>query len=132
MNTKNIIKKKTIYSLKSRKLDCAVKDLVNAAGHSVDGDYFMQMITTVLKLQGEKVDRGDLKVLNSSLKELRWAFRIFRPYRHIPKVSVFGSARTKENDPVFKAARDFCKLMVQQGWMIITGGSSGIMHAGNE
>ena len=120
------------YLLHDERLNEAVRSLVAKAGKSENSDLLIQMITTALKLQGEKVDRGDLKILNSSLKELRWAFRVFAPYRHIPKVTVFGSARTKRTDPVFKVARDFSKLMVESGWMIITGGSTGIMHAGNE
>jgi uncharacterized protein (TIGR00730 family) len=123
---------KKIYALKNETLNRAVRKLVADAGSDINSDLLTQMITTTLKLKDEMVDRGDLKILNTSLKELRWAFRVFRPYRHIKKVSVFGSARTKRNDPVFKAAVDFSKLMVEQNWMIVTGGSSGIMHAGNE
>jgi hypothetical protein len=78
------------------------------------------------------VDRGDLKILNSALKELRWAFRVFRPYRHLRKVSIFGSARIKENDPDFVCAKTFGRLMAESGWMIITGASTGIMRAGHE
>ncbi|OGX04963.1 MAG: Rossman fold protein, TIGR00730 family [Omnitrophica bacterium RIFCSPLOWO2_12_FULL_50_11] len=106
--------------------------MVADSGASENSDLLTQMIVTALKLQDEQIDRGDLKILNTSLKELRWAFRVFRPYRHIHKVSLFGSARTKPNDPVFKAAKEFSSLMVESGWMIVTGGSSGIMHAGNE
>ena len=120
------------YTLKSDKLNRAVQKLVTDAGASENADLLTQMIVTALKMQDEKLDRGDLKILNTSLKELRWAFRVFRPYRHIRKVSLFGSARTKPSDPLFKAAKEFSRLMVESGWMIVTGGSSGIMHAGNE
>jgi len=120
------------YLMRDESLDRAVDALVAQAGSSENADLYAQMIRTALKLQRENIDRGDLKILNTSLKELRWAFRIFGPYRHVRKVSVFGSARTKRNNPVYRAARDFSKLMVEHGWMIVTGGSSGIMHAGNE
>jgi len=120
------------YSLQNEQSNTAIQKLIADAGGGEDSDLLNQMITTVLKLQDEKVDRGDLKVLNTTIKELRWAFRIFRPYRSTRKVSVFGSARTKKTNPAYKAAIQFGKLIAKSGWMVITGGSSGIMQAGNE
>ncbi len=124
--------KHKIYSLKDKRLDSAIKELVGAGGDINNYDLYAQMITTALKLQGEHVDRGDLKILNTSLKELRWAFRVFRPYRHIRKVSIFGSARLPERDPAYKMAKRFGKLMSESNWMTITGASTGIMWAGHE
>ena len=124
--------KRTPYLMKSADLNRAVQKLIEEAGKSPDADLLTQMITTVLKLQDEKVDRGDLKILNTTLKELRWAFRVFRPYRATRKVSIFGSARTRANQPAYQAAKQFGKLIAESGWMVITGGSTGIMHAGNE
>ena len=120
------------YALKSEKLNRAVQELVAQEGESPDSDLLAQMITTVLKLKDEKVDRGDLKILNTTLKELRWAFRVYRPYRFVRKVCIFGSARTKKEAPAYQAAKEFGRLMAQSGWMAITGGASGIMRAGNE
>lgn len=90
------------------------------------------MITTVLKLRDEAVERGDLKILNTTLKELRWAFKVYSPYRQMRKVTVFGSARTSKRDASYQSAKEFCRLMAQSKWMVITGGASGIMEAGNE
>jgi uncharacterized protein (TIGR00730 family) len=120
------------YKLDNEALNQAIDALIKESGIEEHSDLLRQLMTTAFKLQYEKVDRGDLKLLNTSLKELRWAFRVFRPYRHMRKVSVFGSARTKESSPVFKMASQFSKVMVESGWMIVTGGSTGIMHAGNE
>jgi uncharacterized protein (TIGR00730 family) len=120
------------YAVSSHRLDRTIHALLKRSGSVEDEDILAQMVTTVLKVQHESVDRGDLKMLNSTLKELRWAFRVFRPYRHIRKVTIFGSARTKMKDPNFKSADQFSKLMAETGWMIITGASSGIMHAGNK
>ncbi len=128
---KNIDPRKP-YSLKNEQANQAIQELIAGAGGGEESDLLVQMITTVLKLQDEKVDRGDLKVLNTTIKELRWAFRIFRPYRSTRKVSVFGSARTKKTNPAYQAAIQFGKLIAKSGWMVITGGSSGIMQAGNE
>lgn len=120
------------YSLKSEKANAAIQQLIEEAGGSEHSDLLAQLITTVLKLQDEKVERGDLKILNTTLKELRWAFKVYRPYRHQRKVTIFGSARTKPSNISFSEAKKFGKLMAACSWMVITGGSGGIMHAGNE
>ncbi len=129
---KRKIEVRTPYLLKSEAANRLVQQLIAEAGDSTDADLLTQMVITVLKLQDERVDRGDLKILNTTLKELRWAFRVFRPFRPVRKVSVFGSARTKRQAPAYQSAKEFGRLMAASGWMIITGGSSGIMHAGNE
>ena len=127
-----MIEKRKPYSLKDEKANSAIQKLVAEAGSSADADLLTQMVTTVLKLQDEKVDRGDLKILNTTLKELRWAFRVYRAYRSYRKVTIFGSARTPKSKPAYQAARQFGQMMAQSGWMVITGGAGGIMGAGNE
>ena len=92
------------YLLKNEELNKTIDLLIKECGTTENADLLRQMITTTLKLEIEKVDRGDLKILNTALKELRWAFRVFRPYRHIHKVTIFGSARTKKDDPYYKKA----------------------------
>ncbi|MBI4115167.1 MAG: TIGR00730 family Rossman fold protein [Candidatus Omnitrophica bacterium] len=90
------------------------------------------MVTTVVRLRDEKVDRGDLKILNTAVKELRYSFKVFTPYRLIRKVAIFGSARTPKTTPAYKQAKEFAREITRRGWMVITGGSTGIMNAGNE
>jgi uncharacterized protein (TIGR00730 family) len=60
---------------------------------------------------------------------MRTAFDLFAPYRDIRKVSTFGSARTRENDPIFRTAERFAAAMADAGFMIITGAGGGIMEA---
>jgi uncharacterized protein (TIGR00730 family) len=48
-----------------------------------------------------------------------------------PAVSIFGSARTKPDDPYFQKAQDLAGLLVQRGFAVITGGGPGIMEAGH-
>jgi hypothetical protein len=63
---------------------------------------------------------------------MRYAFRVFAPYKSVRKVSIFGSARTEKGDPAYEAARLFSKEIAQRGWMVITGAGPGIMEAGHE
>jgi uncharacterized protein (TIGR00730 family) len=47
-------------------------------------------------------------------------------------VSIFGSARTPEDDPMYQAAVETARLLAEAGLTIITGGGPGIMEAGNK
>ena len=62
------------------------------------------MVVSALRLGLEDVDRADLKLVNAALKELRYAFHVFAPYRGIPKCTIFGSARIKPGDPAYECA----------------------------
>ena len=83
------------------------------------------------KLAGDRTSRGDLKILSRTLRELRYAFKVFSPYRHTRKVTMFGSARTRPDQPAYQQAVDFGHTMAAHGWLVITGAASGIMEAGH-
>ena len=72
---------------------------------------------------------ADLKLINRSVKEMRSAAKIFAPFKYLRKVAIFGSARTQSDSPDYKLAKDFGCEMVRHGFMLITGGSDGIMGA---
>ena len=95
-----------------------------------DRELAADMLQTVLKLAADKPGRGEMKLLLRSYKELRYAFKIFKPYRHRRKVSVFGSARTLPEHPDYIAAAQFGKMLADVGFMVITGAGGGIMAAG--
>jgi uncharacterized protein (TIGR00730 family) len=75
--------------------------------------------------------RGDLKIISRTLRELRYAFKVFSPYRRLRKVTMFGSARTPPDDPAYRIAVEFGRTMAANRWFIITGAASGIMEAGH-
>ena len=83
------------------------------------------------KLASDKTSRGDLKIISRTLRELRYAFKVFSPYRRSRKVTVFGSARTTADQPAYRQALEFGRAMVEHGWFVVTGGASGIMEAGH-
>ncbi len=84
------------------------------------------------KLADDGTSRGDLKILSRTLRELRYAFKVFTPYRKSRKVTVFGSARTPEDHPAYRAALQFGQAMAEKDWLVITGAAQGIMEAGHE
>jgi uncharacterized protein (TIGR00730 family) len=120
------------YRTGNEQLDALIGDLVDAAGVHRDRDLVFEMIVSAVRMGREAADRGDLKLVNAALKELRYSFFVFEPYHDIPKVSIFGSARTKRDDPEYEMARAFGAAMAEQDWMVITGAGPGIMEAGIE
>src|SRR5262245_56728674 len=90
-----------------------------------------QMRETADKLIRDQATRGDIKLLNTALKELRYAFKVFSPFRQTRKVTVFGSARLPSDHPAFRQAVEFSRRMAEAGFMVITGAASGIMEAGH-
>src|SRR5438309_76852 len=90
-----------------------------------------QIRETSDKLIRDGATRGDVKLLNTALKELRYSFKIFSAYRHLRKVTVFGSARLPATDPSYAQAVLFSKRMAEADYMVITGAASGIMEAGH-
>jgi uncharacterized protein (TIGR00730 family) len=96
-----------------------VNDLISMIKESAD------------KLARDQTSRGDLKILSRTLRELRYAFKVFSPYRSRRKVTVFGSARTRPHEATFQQAVAFGRAMAEQHWLVVTGAASGIMEAGH-
>jgi len=90
-----------------------------------------QIKETADKLIRDNANRGDVKLLSTALKELRYAFKVFAPYRNRRKVTVFGSARLSAEHPSYHQAVDFGRKISEAGYMVITGAASGIMEAGH-
>ena len=93
------------YRTGDRRLDEAIADLVTAAGPSSDDDLLFELIVSAVRMRREGVDRGDLKLVNAALKELRYSFHLFEPYRAARKLTIFGSARIAPGQPAYLAAR---------------------------
>lgn len=95
-------------------------------------DLFQVMRHTISRMEKDNTARGDVKILSRTLRELRYAFKIFRPYRRRRKVTIFGSARTQPDHPEYRSAVDLGRRMAAHGWMVITGAGGGIMEAGHK
>ena len=109
----------------------AIKKFLGDYAPSENEDLLSQMVVTICRLAADDADRGDLKILNSALRELRYAFKVFAPYADVRKVSMFGSSRTPEDRAQYLEAKKFAELIQRKGWMVITGAGDGIMRAGH-
>jgi hypothetical protein len=114
----------------SAKTDELIRQLVCDWECTKSCELIEEMIITALKMGRDQTTTADLKLFNRSLKELRYAARVFAPYRHVYKVVVFGSARTKATELEALAAEEFAhRMRTELGYMTITGGGDGIMGA---
>ena len=113
-------------------VDRAIEDLFELAGPIHHHAIVREMIIAALKAGQEKPQLADLKVMCSTLKEMRYTSKVFGEYRNARKVTVFGSARTTPDQPLYQMAREFGQKLAAAGFMVITGGGPGIMQAANE
>ncbi len=112
--------------------DEAIEKLISLVGGIRHGDMVREMILAALKAGQECEDRADLKLMNTTLKEMRFTTKIFGPYKKTKKVTVFGSARTGPGEPIYEMAQLFGRRLAEKGYMVITGAGPGIMQAVNE
>lgn len=113
-----------------------IDEIIEQLMKTVDGirrpKYVREMIIASLKAGQEDDKSADLKLMNTTLKEMRFTSKVFAPYQDVRKVTVFGSARTQPGDPLYEMAKLFGKKLAETGYMVITGGGDGIMKAVNE
>jgi uncharacterized protein (TIGR00730 family) len=126
------------YTMNNEQIDADIDQLVADVvsmkdGLSTDADLVREIIVTALKLIKDETGRGDIKMMNTALKELRYSSLIFDPHTDRRKVAVYGSARTPGDDPNYLLAEEFARRVAHEhGFMIITGAGPGIMEAANK
>jgi uncharacterized protein (TIGR00730 family) len=111
-------------------LDDRIVELLDSLGPVADPDLIFEMIVSAATMAREPANRGDLKIANAALKEMRYAFNVFSPYRMARKAAIFGSARTKSDDPLYEQTVAVAAALAERDWMVITGAGPGIMEAG--
>jgi uncharacterized protein (TIGR00730 family) len=120
------------FSQKNEPIEQIIAQLVDQAGGIHHPAFIREMILATLKI-GQDVDYlADLKLINRTLREMRFTAKVFAPYRHRKKVTIFGSARTEATDEMYKKCVRFSRSLAENNYMVITGGGPGIMQAGNE
>src|SRR3954452_1049157 len=110
--------------------DERVTRLVAELGLSKDVRLSEEFLTESLGLLTDRPDTLDLKIAASAIAEMRDAFAMFAPYKDVRKVTIFGSARTTKEDPLYEQARAAAHGLAEAGWMVVTGAGPGIMEAG--
>lgn len=120
------------FSHTNEEVDRLIERLLTATGGITHPHLVRELVVSSLKIGQETTYIPDLKLINRTLREMRYTTRVFAPYRDRKKVTIFGSARTQPSEPIYQKCVRFSRLLAEQGWMAITGGGPGIMQAGNE
>lgn len=110
----------------------ALRTVIAEAGIAEDIELVARILATGIGLGLDETGRLDLKITSAALTEMRAAFRLFAPYRGEPKVTIFGSARTRNEDALYRQASDVAEALASRGWMVVTGAGPGIMQAAAE
>src|SRR6267143_4832504 len=109
-----------------------VQELIAYKGGGHNEDLVADVIENALKLLKDVEARGDVRVIQTAVRELRYAFKMFAPHADVRKVTMFGSARTLPTKAEYQHAVEFARKIAAEGWMVITGAGPGIMQAGHE
>src|SRR3989442_1239266 len=109
-----------------------IQELINYKGDGHNTDLVADIIENALKIYTDVQGRGDVRVIQTAVRELRYAFKLFAPHAHVRKVTMFGSARMLPTKTEYQQAVEFARKIAEEGWMVITGAGPGIMQAGHE
>src|SRR5215470_11330264 len=109
-----------------------IQDLIDYKGGGFNQESVADIIENALKLLSDVKDTGDVRVIQTALRELRYAFKLFAPYSKVRKVTIFGSARTLPTRLEYQQAVEFGRKIAEAGFMVITGAGGGIMQAGHQ
>lgn len=119
-----------VYEMGNPDLDDRIRSLVEDASDNPHRDLITELITTALRLHRDNPKRGDLRLINTAVKEMRYSNLVFSRFDE-PKVTIYGSARLGPDDPNYGFTEDFARRMVEHGWGVVTGAGPGLMEAGN-
>ena len=112
--------------------DTSIEELLDEMDLGRNRRLGRQLIESAFALLSDEPHTLDLKIAGAALEETREAFKMFAPFHDVPKVTIFGSARTQMADPLYMQARDVATKLAESGWMVVTGAGPGIMQAAME
>jgi len=124
--------KPTTKSAADLELQKRIRELIAFKGGGYNEPEVADILENALKLLTDVKNTGDVRVIRTALRELRYSFRLFAPYAHVRKVTIFGSARTQPDELAYQQAVEFGRKIAKAGFMVITGAGPGIMQAGHE
>ncbi|MFM7761806.1 MAG: TIGR00730 family Rossman fold protein [Acidimicrobiaceae bacterium] len=116
--------------MSSQEIESLVSDLLDKSEIKLNRRLITELVKESLQLGQDSTSTLNLKIASAAIAEMREAFAMFAPYSDRKKVTIFGSARTMKNDPVYKQTQAVAAKLASDGWMVVTGAGPGIMEAG--
>ena len=120
----------TVSSNTQKAIDELLKSFEVTLRTSTDIRQLNRFITTVTDLISGPSSSLDIKIASSAIEEMSRAFTMFAPFRNVRKVSIFGSARTTPDSPIYALTAATAKALANHHFMVVTGAGPGIMEAG--
>lgn len=121
-------------STADRRIPRELEDLATALAASqrsaTDRRNILRLVRAAAELVGGSGSSLDVKIASAALQEMTKAYEVFAPYRDVPKVTIFGSARTRHDDPIYELTVRVAEQLAAHGYMVVTGAGPGIMEAG--
>ena len=93
---------------------------------------YREMLLTVIRMAQADRNRWDAKIMLQTLREMEHAFSRLEQFKRRRKVTVFGSARTPLEHPLYALARELGATLARYDMMVITGAGGGIMATAHE
>ena len=92
-------------------------------------DLLRELLARVVMVAEADAHTKDLRVAVQAIDELLEAFTLFDKWRDRPKLTVFGSARTKPGSELYEMTAEFTRAMTERDWITVSGAGPGIMEA---
>lgn len=116
--------------MSAQEIESLVSDLLDKSEIKLNRRLITELVKESLQLGNDATSTLNLKIASAAIAEMREAFAMFAPFSERKKVTIFGSARTTKNDPVYKQTQAVAAKLASNGWMVVTGAGPGIMEAG--
>lgn len=116
--------------MSTQEIESLVSDLLDKSEIKLNRRLIAELVKESLQLGNDATSTLNLKIASAAIAEMREAFAMFAPFSERKKVTIFGSARTTKNDPVYKQTQVVAAKLAGDGWMVVTGAGPGIMEAG--
>lgn len=100
--------------------------------NSKNQSLYRAMLSTIIRMAEADRNRWDAKIMMQTLREMEHAFSVLEQFKRRRKVTVFGSARTNKEHPLYQLAHSVGAQLAQHSLMTVTGAGGGIMAAAHE
>lgn len=111
-------------------VDAFLSSVAQSGRPDLDKRQILRLITAATKLVSGDASSLDVKIAGMALREMTQAFEMFAPFREVKKVTIFGSARTTPENPIYAHTVNTAKALSEAGYMVVTGAGPGLMEAG--
>jgi len=111
-------------------VDVFLSSVAQSDRPELDKRQILRLITAATNLVSGDASSLDVKIASMALREMTQAFEMFAPFREVKKVTIFGSARTTPDNPIYALTVNTAKALSDAGYMVVTGAGPGLMEAG--